>query len=98
MSNHVQPVVETPHGNQAAEVKRRRWDESELKQRINGDAHKLAIAVRLRAENTVTVKRIATRLQMTVGEIAQRLHMDTWKSLNNKLGHGQQNHGPRLER
>jgi hypothetical protein len=45
-------------------MKRRRWDEAELAQRAKGDAQKVAIAVRLRAESAVTVQWIAERLQM----------------------------------
>jgi putative transposase len=48
----------------AEELKRRRWGEEELRRRAKGHAHKLALAMRLRAETTVTVKWIAERLQM----------------------------------
>jgi putative transposase len=48
----------------AEELKRRRWDKSELGRRTKGDARKVAIAVRLRAETAMTVKWIAERLQM----------------------------------
>ena len=37
-------------------------------------AVKLALAMRLRKETTLTIR-----------EIAERLHMGSWKSLNNKL-------------
>jgi hypothetical protein len=48
-----------------AETKRRRWDiEAELQRRAKGDAQKVAIAVRLRAESAVTVQWITERLQM----------------------------------
>jgi hypothetical protein len=50
------------------------WEETELKARAKGDPAKLAIAVRLRRETTLTVK-----------ELGQRLHMGSWKSLHNKL-------------
>jgi REP-associated tyrosine transposase len=46
------------------ELKRRRWGEQELKARAKGDAVKVAISVRLRAETTVTVAWMAERLQM----------------------------------
>ena len=48
----------------AEELKRRRWKEEELERRAKGDAHKVAMAVRLRAETAVTVKWIAERLRM----------------------------------
>ncbi len=46
------------------ELKRRRWDEAELARRAKGDAPKVAIAMRLRAETAVTVAWIAERLRM----------------------------------
>jgi len=48
----------------AEEMKRRRWAEEELRRRAKGDAGKVAMAARLRAETAVTVKWIAERLQM----------------------------------
>src|SRR6266508_6167486 len=48
----------------AEELKRRRWREEELERRAKGDAHKVTMAVRLRAETAVTFKWIAQRLQM----------------------------------
>jgi hypothetical protein len=48
----------------AAELKRRRWTEAEWGRRAKGDAGKVAIAVRLRAETVMTVKWIAQRLRM----------------------------------
>jgi hypothetical protein len=48
----------------AAELKRRRWAEADLKTRPKGDAAKLALAARLRAETTMTVGWIAERLGM----------------------------------
>ena len=47
----------------AEEMKRRRWGEEELGRRAKGDARKVAVAARLRAETAVTVKWIAERLQ-----------------------------------
>jgi len=56
------------------ELKRRRWQEAELKKRPKGDAAKVALAARLRAETT-----------MTVGWIAERLGMGTRGHLNHLL-------------
>ena len=47
-----------------AELKRRRWTEAELGRRAKGDAGKVAMAARLRAESAVTVRWIAERLRM----------------------------------
>jgi hypothetical protein len=57
MEEHAQAVV-------LEELKRRHWEEGELERRAKGDAQKVAIAVRLRAETAVTVKWIANRLRM----------------------------------
>ena len=46
------------------ELKRRRWDEGDLKARRKGDTHKVSIAHRLRTDTTVTLKWIAKRLLM----------------------------------
>ena len=46
------------------ELKRRRLNEGDLERRAKGDAQKVAMAVRLRAETAVTVKWIAERLRM----------------------------------
>ena len=46
------------------ELKRRRWREEDLGRRAKGDAGKVALAMRLRAETVMTVKWIAERLQM----------------------------------
>ena len=43
-------------------------------QRRKNDPGKLEVALRLRRETTLTIR-----------QIAQRLHMGSWKSLNNKL-------------
>ena len=48
----------------AAELKRRSWKTEELRQRRKGDPEKVAIAVRLRAETTMTLKWIAEALEM----------------------------------
>jgi len=46
------------------ELRRRRWTEATLGERIKGDPQKLKIAVRLRKETLVTVAWIAQRLRM----------------------------------
>jgi REP element-mobilizing transposase RayT len=48
----------------AAELRRLGWDEAELGKRRKGDAKKVRIARRVRAETTMTLKWIAGRLQM----------------------------------
>jgi putative transposase len=48
----------------AEELKRRRWREEDLGRRAKGDAGKVALATRLRAETVMTMKWIAARLQM----------------------------------
>ncbi len=59
----------------AAELKRRRWPEAELRTRPKGDAAKVAMAARLRAETTQTVGWIAARLGMgTRGHLNQLLY------------------------
>jgi hypothetical protein len=58
----------------AEELKRRRWQASELRARAKGDAAKVALAALLRAETT-----------MTVGWIAERLAMGTRGHLNHLL-------------
>jgi len=60
-----QETLEThAEGIVVGELKRRRWGEGELRQRAKGDAVKVALAARLRAETAVTVKWIAERLAM----------------------------------
>ena len=58
----------------AEELKRRRWQESDLQTKAKGDAEKVALAARLRAETT-----------LTVGWIAERLGMGTRGHLNHLL-------------
>ena len=48
----------------AAELKRRKWKGTELQTRPKGDAGKVALAARVRAETTMTVGWIAERLGM----------------------------------
>ena len=55
-------------------LKRLGWKEADLAARAKGDPEKLKLAVRLRAETTVTVK-----------WIAQRLGMGAWTHLNHLL-------------
>jgi REP element-mobilizing transposase RayT len=57
-----------------AGLKRLGWTEADLAARAKGDVEKLKLAVRLRAETSVTVK-----------WIAQRLQMGTWTHLNHLL-------------
>ncbi len=57
----------------AEELKRRRWDREELRWRPKGDAVKVALAARLRAETAVTVKWIAVRLEMGTAGYANHL-------------------------
>jgi putative transposase len=57
-----------------AGLKRLGWTDADLEKRAKGDPEKLKLALRLRAETTVTVK-----------WIAQRLHMGTWTHLNHLL-------------
>ena len=59
------------------ELKRRKWSLSSLAQRRKGDAGKVAIAVRLRAETTVTMAWIAERLQM--GTRTHLAHLLYWR-------------------
>jgi hypothetical protein len=73
-------VEEHAEGIVAAELKRRHWTEAELGRRAKGDAGKVAMAVRLRAESAVTVKWIAARLQMgTAGYVNHLLYRQRQK-------------------
>ena len=58
----------------AQELKRLKWAESDLAGQPKNHSRMLALAARLRRETTLTIR-----------QIAQRLHMGSWKSLNNKL-------------
>jgi hypothetical protein len=55
-------------------LKRVQWTEADLERHPKTPPQKLAMAARLRRETTLTVH-----------EIADRLRMGSWKSLNNKL-------------
>ena len=65
---------EQAEGMVREELKRLGWKEADLEARCKGDREKLKLAVRLRAETTVTVK-----------WIAERLRMGTWTHLNHLL-------------
>jgi hypothetical protein len=58
----------------ATELKRLKWKETDLAEMPKTHLEKVAMAGRLRRETTLTIR-----------EIAQRLHMGSWKSLNNRL-------------
>ena len=58
----------------AEALRQARWQEGDLRQRPKSDPVKLELASRLRRETTLTIR-----------EIARRLGMGSWKSLNNKL-------------
>jgi len=69
-----QTEVEQAERIVCASLKRLGWQEADLAARAKGDKEKLKLAVRLRAETSVTVK-----------WIAQRLRMGTWTHLNHLL-------------
>ena len=58
----------------AEELKRLNWTGADLEQRNKSAAEKLELAARLRRETTLTIK-----------EIAQRLHLGSWKSATTRL-------------
>jgi len=60
--------------------------ERDLRQRPKSDAAKLNLAARLRRETTLTIR-----------QIAERLHLGSWKSLNNKLYLRSRGKGKRYE-
>jgi AraC-like DNA-binding protein len=63
------------------QLRRRGWKEAELEQRPKSDAAKMALAARLRRETT-----------LTIGEIAQRLHMGSRKTLSSQLHRWRKTH------
>ncbi len=65
---------EQAEGMVRGRLKKLGWTEADLEARRKGDPEKLKLAVRLRAETTVTVK-----------WIAERLKMGTWTHLNHLL-------------
>jgi len=70
----VQTEQEQAEGMVREGLKRLGWKEADLEARRKGDGEKLKLALRLRAETTVTVK-----------WIAERLRMGTWTHLNHLL-------------
>ena len=65
----------------AAELKRLRWQEADLRRRAKSDPGKLALAARLRRETTLTIQQIADRLQMgSRKSVAPKLH--AWRKAN----------------
>ena len=66
----------------AAELARRKWDETTLAARRKGDAGKVVVAQRLRRETTVTLAWIAERLRM--GTRTYLAHLLYWKRRNEK--------------
>jgi REP-associated tyrosine transposase len=66
----------------AEELKKRKWTEQALESRRKGDVAKLAIALRLRRETTVTLRWIAERLRM--GTRTHLAHLLYWKKRNEK--------------
>ena len=58
-----------------AELRRLRWRAADLARRAKGDAHKVALAIKLRAETVMTVPWIAARLAMgTAGYVHHLLY------------------------
>jgi hypothetical protein len=64
------------------ELKRRGWDAAVLRARRKGDPAKVAMAVRLRAETTMTLAWIADRLQM--GTKTHVAHLLYWRRRGEK--------------
>jgi hypothetical protein len=59
----------------AAELKRLRWKQTDLKRRAKSNPSKLALAARLRRETTVTIQERADQLQMgSRKSMAPKLH------------------------
>ena len=56
------------------EWKRLKWSKRDLRQRPRSDAAKWNLAARLRRKTTLTIR-----------QTAERLHLGSWKSLNNEL-------------
>ena len=52
------------------ELKRRRWEEADLKRRSKTDPEKLEIGARLRRETTLTLKVVAARVHLGSGKSA----------------------------
>ena len=66
----------------AAELKRRRWTEKQLRERPKGDAGKVKLAQRLRAETVQTVAWIAKRLHL--GSRAYANHL-LWRARRKRV-------------
>jgi hypothetical protein len=66
----------------AEELKRRKWSESALTERRKGDKRKVAMAMRLREETTVTLAWIAERLRM--GTRSHLAHLLYWHGRERK--------------
>jgi len=66
------------------ELKRRRWTEEQLRERPKGDAAKVRLAVRLRAETVQTVAWLAKRLHL--GSRAYAHHL-LWRARRELSGH-----------
>jgi hypothetical protein len=56
------------------ELQELKWSQRDLRQRPKSDGAKLKLAARLRRHTTLTIR-----------QMAERLHLGSWKSLNNKL-------------
>jgi hypothetical protein len=72
---HLASAQAKAEGIVAAELKRRRWREGDLKRRRKNDLDKLEVGARLRRETT-----------MSLEWVAQQLGFGSWKYLSNLLG------------
>ena len=70
---------EKARGIVAAELKRLEWTAEDLKARRKGDVKKVRIALRLRAETTMTLKWIAAELQMGTWTHVSNLLSKQWR-------------------
>jgi putative transposase len=73
-------AVEKARGLLQSELERLGWKESELSERRKGDPNKLAIALRLRQETTMTLEWIAEQLQ--IGTKGYLSHLLYWHGRN----------------
>jgi hypothetical protein len=67
---------------EAAELKRRKWDAKTLAQQRKGDPAKLAMERRLREKTTMTMERITGRLR--TGTKTHRAHLLHWEYQSNE--------------
>jgi hypothetical protein len=75
----------------AEELARLGWKEGELARRAKSDPARLKIAARLRRETTLTIKAIASRIQLGTSKSANaRLH--DWMRKNATGGRSKTNH------